>query len=343
MPTIPQIRGAILEELVLALLERAGYRILNENDGDEIRNGHSGLEIQGRGEWHQVDALASYDFTPAFMYPLRLIVEAKAYLPKGDKKGKVGIDVIRNAVGVLKDVNENYFSHRLYLGHEYKFRRFNYTYAVFSLYGFTKNAQRYAMAHQIFLIQYHHTPLFDGIRRLLTQIDRRTGQEYFYSLTEFDLRDFRERVREFLKKNDDSILKGYMTDNGIHLMHELRKELEKIGGSYFGLLNGEYPIHVLSKKPIQGIGYRDIVRAEVYVTISGHVEVTFDNNKLFFELPEDVARIFSEVWGKKRKIAKLKREYISFITLSGKIDGIRRSIRIELDKDWLEEYLRRTF
>ena len=129
-PTIPQIRGAILEELVLVLLDKAGYRILNENDGDELRNGPNGLELQGRGEWHQVDALVSYDFTPAFIYPLRLIVEAKAY------DTKVGIDVIRNAVGVVKDVNENYFTHKSTQGQEYKIRRFNYAYAVFSLNGF---------------------------------------------------------------------------------------------------------------------------------------------------------------------------------------------------------------
>jgi len=100
---------------------------------------------------------------------------------------------------------------------------------------------------------------------------------------------------------DNSILRDYMTDSGIRLMHELRNELEKIEGSYFELLNGEYPIHILSEKPIRGIGHRDIVRAKVYVTISGHVEVVFDNNRLFFELPEDVARIFLKLGAKRGK------------------------------------------
>ena len=48
MISLPQIRGAILEEIVLRLLENAGYRILNESDGEEIRNGRNGLELQGR-------------------------------------------------------------------------------------------------------------------------------------------------------------------------------------------------------------------------------------------------------------------------------------------------------
>jgi hypothetical protein len=109
MASINQVRGALLEEVVLKLLENAGYRRLTEADADggELRMGRSGLELRGRGEWHQVDALVSYDFTPAFIYPIRLIVEAKAYLKNN---GKVDIKDIRNAVGVLKDVNENYFS-----------------------------------------------------------------------------------------------------------------------------------------------------------------------------------------------------------------------------------------
>ena len=114
------------------------------------------LHLQGRGDWHQTDALVSYDHTPAFIYPVRLIVEAKAFSSNSRSKGKVGLNVVRNAVGVLKDVNENYFSFSDSDSVEHKIRRFNYTYAVFSLNGFTKSAQKYAIAHQIFLIQYYY-------------------------------------------------------------------------------------------------------------------------------------------------------------------------------------------
>jgi hypothetical protein len=45
---LSKIRGYMLEEIVLVLLENAGYRILNESDGEDIRMGRSGLELQGR-------------------------------------------------------------------------------------------------------------------------------------------------------------------------------------------------------------------------------------------------------------------------------------------------------
>ena len=48
MATINHVRGAMLEEIVLKLLKDAGYRVV-EADGEKIRNGSSGLELQGRG------------------------------------------------------------------------------------------------------------------------------------------------------------------------------------------------------------------------------------------------------------------------------------------------------
>jgi len=329
MPTVSRIRGAILEEIVLALLHKAGYRILDENDGEEIKDGPRGLELRGRGEWHQVDALVGYDFTPAFIYPIRLIVEAKAYLPTGNNKGKVGINVVRNAVGVLKDVNEDYFSYSLNR-EEYKIRRFNYTYAIFSLYGFTQNAQRYAIAHQIFLIQYYYMPLFQGLQKEFSKITEKS--HIFKNLKKFNLKAFRKSLRKFLKNEYLEILRlmvNFLFKEGIEIMKKIKKEVDKIGGSYFGLLNGEYPIHILSQKPIRGIESEEEVYAEIRIREAKYVELTFRNNKLYFELPELIAELSEKIWENK----------ISFIALTGFINNIRRSLIIKLDEKWLRDYL----
>ena len=307
MPSLAQIRGAILEEIVLVLLENAGYRILNGNDGEEIRNGHSGLELQGRGEWHQVDALVSYDFTPSFIYPIRLIVEAKAYLPNSNNRGRVGINAVRNAVGVLKDVNENYFSFSPQNSNNlYKFKRFNYAYAIFSLYGFTRNAQRYAIAHQIFLIQYYFNPLFEGIRNFISQIDR---WDIFYS-EDIELKQLRQSVRSYLRNNNPNEIHSFFAREGMEIIMQLRRELRNINGSYFGLLNGEYPIHLVSDKALTRIRDDEIL-AEVYIHNAKYVSFKFNDNELFFELPEAVIEIFSKIWGDQRRIAETKRQYIN--------------------------------
>lgn len=156
---LPAIRGALLEEIILHLLEKIGYRVITAGEAG-TRAGRSGLEVQGRGEWHQIDALAGFDFTPAFMYPLRLLLEAKCYAPSRP----IGIEVVRNAVGVLKDISENYFTINKRSEEEIKIQRYNYNTALFSTSGYTKNAERYAIAHQIFLIQYNSVHLFQPIR-----------------------------------------------------------------------------------------------------------------------------------------------------------------------------------
>ena len=338
MPLLAQIRGAILEEIVLILLENAGYGILNGNDGEEIRNGHSGLELQGRGEWHQVDALVSYDFTPSFIYPIRLIVEAKAYLLNSYNRGRVGINAVRNAVGVLKDVNENYFSFSSQSSNNlYKFKRFNY--AIFSLYGFTRNAQRYAIAHQIFLIQYYFNPLFEGIRNFISQINRWD----IFSTKNIGLKQLRQSVRDYLRNDNSNEINHslpFFTEEGMGIIMHLKGELSNINGSYFGLLNGEYPIHLVSERALTQVP-NDEISARVYIYDAKYVSFKFNDNQLFFELPEAVIEIFSEIWGDRRRIAETKRQYVNYITLTGRIDGIRRNLMIKLDEEWLENYLRR--
>ena len=325
MARLPQIRGAILEEIVLRLLENAGYRVLNESDGEDIRRGRSGLELQGRGEWHQVDALVTHDFTPSFIYPIRLIVEAKAH------KRPVSINVIRNAVGVLKDVNENYFSYSTIP--RLKLRRFNYAYAIFSLNGFTRNAQRYAIAHQIFLIQYYFNPLFKEIRRLLYRIDWRMLRR------ELEITELRNVLRDYFRgRISEEELGRLFVRYGISLINRIKIELDKIKGSYFGLLNGEYPIHLVSEKPLTGVK-EDEIYVRVYIAEAKYVYLKFDDNILYFELPDAIAEVFSKVWEDKMKVAITKMKYINYIALTGEIDGIRRSLILRLNRDWLKDYI----
>jgi len=61
-----------------------------------------------------------------FSNPQRLLVEAKSY------SKKIGLETIRNAVGVAKDVSECWF-----VGHPGGLarRRYHYQYAIFSLIG----------------------------------------------------------------------------------------------------------------------------------------------------------------------------------------------------------------
>src|SRR5258707_15450260 len=106
MADISGIRGMLLEEAILYLLRVSGYRTLEiltpGNDPTIHGDCYSGLKVLGRGGVHQIDAIADFTITLPFSYPHRLLVEAKCY--SDDRP--IGIEFVRNAVGVLKDVGE---------------------------------------------------------------------------------------------------------------------------------------------------------------------------------------------------------------------------------------------
>lgn len=133
MPTAGQIRGMLLEEILLQLLRTSGYVPVEKAGLDSTLNdGPSGLEVHGRGTDHQIDAIADYRLTHPFGYRQRLFVEAKC------SESPCGVEVIRNAIGVVKDVSEYWRNG----DHE----RFHYHYAVFSASGFTSRAQDCALS-----------------------------------------------------------------------------------------------------------------------------------------------------------------------------------------------------
>ena len=345
---LSSIRGLVLEEVVLHLLKSIGYREVTPGE-DDTRAGHSGLELRGRGEWHQIDGLVAFDRTPAFMYPLRLLVEAKCYA-----RGRpVGIEIVRNSVGVLKDVSENYFTHkpRRAGATEVAAPRFNYHSAIFSTSGYTSGAQGYAIAHQVFLIQYENigllVPVVDGLRGL--------SEQHFSEAGEGDSSSFqaglRNDVRLMLASSGDSEFQFVTSAGARYLRENVVAPLLKIHGSYFGMLQGRWPIHLVSKKPLPEAAFAgtDIVACRVYGRESDRwsfAPANYRENdprwfRLEFDIPEQIVELVEEARKDPQQLAQVKQEQFSFLDLAGQIGGIFRQVRLRLDEEWLSAYLTR--
>jgi hypothetical protein len=134
----------LLEESLAWLLRRSGYRLLVHEDQHpaELVSEGDTLRVRGRGALHQVDVLGEFSFTPAFSMPVRLFLEAKY------EQKRCGMHKVRNAHGVMHDVNENF---RTSQGSRPR-QRYKYSYALFSASDFSADAQKYALAHQISLV-----------------------------------------------------------------------------------------------------------------------------------------------------------------------------------------------
>lgn len=348
MATITQIRGALLEEAVLFLLKKVGYDSFDASSLavrpiEGMRAGHSGLEVRGRGTWHQLDAFALWRHSPAFMYPLQLVVEAKCYA----SHRPVGVEVPRNAVGVIKDISENYFTFSR-RGHTFQAPRYNYAAAIFSTSGFTQGAVEYAIAHQVFLIQYESVPaiqpLIDAIFEFDESCIRLRGQDAISAARLF----YRSRLNN---QHVEDVVFGALTPRGMRLLDgSVAEACQMIRGSYFGMLQGRWPMHLLRREELPPSAFEDdIVRCRVTGNERGEwrfvpTHVQRGSRQWFeleFSLPPTIAELVSEVWDDPIAVANVKQQHFSYIDLSGVIGGIRRNVRLELDKDWILDYIRR--
>ncbi len=348
MATITQIRGALLEEAVLFLLRKVDYEpydqtALSLQQSQYMRAGHSGLEVRGRGTWHQLDAFALWKHSPAFMYPLNLIVEAKCYATNRP----VGVEVPRNMVGVLKDISENYFTYAR-RGQTFRGPRYNYAAAIFSTSGFTRGAVEYAVAHQVFLIQYNNVP---AILPLINSIlDFNEDCIILNSKkTIFAARSF---FRQCLAPDAEiKIQPNELTEHGKQLLSgSITTMCRAIEGSYFGMLQGQWPLHLLRQEPLPPEGFsKDVVRCRI---LGNNWEgwkfspIGFKRGdpawfELEFSLPTFIAELVGRNWDNPVAVANLKQDYFSFIDLSGVIGGIRRSVRLQLDRVWIADYIRK--
>ena len=163
--SVESFKGKVLEEVLAYLIRNSGYQLLVDpsQDPDELSRRGNGLVVRGRGAVHQADVLGQLGWIPAFTFPIRLFVEAKWH-----RQSRTGLVDVRNAVGVLQDVNQNYTTQNG-PGRQRLIRRFNYCYSLFSTTGFTAPAQEMALAHQISLIDLSG-PEFNELREIVEEL-----------------------------------------------------------------------------------------------------------------------------------------------------------------------------
>lgn len=169
-----QVKGYLLEIALSELLTVNGYDIVRTANNYDIFSRGNGLNLRGRGGFHQFDSLGTLRVTPPFMYPLRNFLEAKFY----SDNDKVGIDIVRKGVGILHDINTNYSTVSM-SSEELILPKYHYNYTIASTSGFTKDAQLYAIAHKIFLLDLRNQfPLIkEGITRLVDWLADTLGSD----------------------------------------------------------------------------------------------------------------------------------------------------------------------
>lgn len=92
------LKGALLEYLVRKLLTNYGFTSVKADD-IYIYEDRGLFFINGKGAAHDADVLMDPPIQMPFSYPSRILFECKAYQ-------KIGLPVVRNALGLKYDINE---------------------------------------------------------------------------------------------------------------------------------------------------------------------------------------------------------------------------------------------
>ncbi len=164
-------KGRAFEIFVRYILQSIGFMSV-KSDGMVIYDDSCGQMIQGLGYSHNADVLLE----PPVQIPLytrsRLLVECKNY------NKKIGIGVIRGALGLREDINHFTIVDKGELKARIRKRnntimvdRISYQVAVASMSGFSLPAQKYAAVHRISLLGFEKYFFWNEVEAVLSDSD----------------------------------------------------------------------------------------------------------------------------------------------------------------------------
>lgn len=321
----------LLEEVLLHLLRVSGYQPVGAVQSDPTLGlGPSGLIVKGRGTDHQIDAVADFAVQQPFAYVQRLLVEAKCY----DAGKRVELPVLRNAVGVLKDVSEFWIRQGGVPGRRTPpTPRYHYQCAVFSATGFTGPAQDFAFTQDIFPISLENSRSFNRVIEAV----RATADSLDQTGVGTKLSGLRKRVRE-----DLSSLSG---GGGIASDHAPFEQIVDVcrgmSGGLLASLGGQFPVFL---SPATGIRVEELqTRLEVRITWDDNGwyvnERSPDSRRLFsLDIPRQLFLHYANSGRLSSKAAvNLKEQVMADFQAVRAIDGRIDVIQFSMDREWLEE------
>lgn len=331
MATLSQIRGLLLEEVLLYLLEFSGYKtILNIVNDDTLHQGHSGLEVKGRGCAHQIDALADFVVATPFSNLQRLLVEAKCYA----ESNPLGVEYIRNAVGVLKDVSE-YWVPRPGINA----KRYHYQYALFSASGFTSTAERYSYAHDIYLFPLEKSsffhPILADIRSLTPEI---FGADSIKNI-KIALSNFRRSFRTLLHEN----IAFFENDPARELVTFLTNTCRRMKGVMLGMVSRQFPI-ILTPSPEFNVDnmvdFYEVEMHGLYNNQRGWTLSYLGNDILSFDIPINIFQMYAER-GTLKTTSALDMKSACFAEIQTIViqHNIPKVVTFRLDHEWLDRLI----
>ncbi len=310
--------GKLFEILVKHILMNIGFMEVN-SDGLYVYDAAPGQMIQGLGEAHNADVLLEPPVQIPFYTMSRILIECKDYTKK------VGLNVIRSALGLREDINnfdivdKNELTNRRNTRRTnltYNFTRYHYQVAVASLSGFTIPAQKFAATHRISLIEFDKMPFWNDFCNYLKN---QGGFNDPYGL---------HLNKDYININEDNTIRC-VTDFADNIGKSMALAITNSGQLLF--------LYNIDKEPIKfGDSY------SLYWTNDDKLwQLKTDNKTYVFQLPQAIAdewlyNVHSELELRKEAI-RCKTQYLSSMVVYYAENFMPKIKMISIDKYELDK------
>jgi hypothetical protein len=294
----------------------------------------AGLLVRGRGTSHQIDAIADFSLHPPFSHPQRLLVEAKCFEPRQ----RVGLSIVRGALGTLKDVEEFWVS--LPAGPPKP--RYHYQYdAIFSASGYTENAQCYAFAQDIYLIPLAESQFFAPVINALRNVSPNDANLARNADLPIDLSRLRRQVRDSIR-DEGARLDPAQFEGTLAGLPEFIAACRRIAFSLLAVIGGRFPVFLV---PAPDLRLNELA-ADYYVRIfrgprdrTWYLRDTRTDRELFsFDLPHELFLEYADqgMLAARAALEMKQQEMAEFEALAVR-NGRPTLVRFHLDLGWLDE------
>lgn len=335
-----QLKGYLFEIVILELLLKNNFNEIHvaSEPRDRVRENRKGfIELKGRGCWHQIDCPCDYNQLIPFSYPLRLLGEVKFYKTPLEKK------YIREYIGVIRDIQENYFVTDGIDERDIYPRKMEIG-AYFSANGFQAEAEKLAYAHGIKTISYANNHLVDHIKNLIEELE-----ENFLSVKCMKDDSWSNFKQEFIRAirygaNYNTVrYYDYLRDGYITVINEIHNALVEIHSSFIATTATGVFLHFVGNEifPEELFRESDNGNCRVYYNQNDNgikyfwLEISGDNRRrrFYFTPPEslDVASIYGGEF-----VLNEKERLFRVLNINIRLNGITRNLTLHLDRDWLD-------
>lgn len=334
------LKGYIFEIIILELMKKNGFVLVNANNESrervrEVREGF--IELKGRGCWHQIDCPCDYKRHIPFMYPLRLLGEVKFYKTPLEKK------YIREYVGVIKDIQENYFVTDYMNERDFYSRKMEIG-VYFSANGFQQEAEKLAYAHGIKTISYKNNHIINRIKNLVEELEENYLSVKCLKNNQWAV--LRHELSNAISYGyvEECHYRDYWADGFRDIVMELHRELSIIRTSFIATTTTGVFLHFVSNDsfPIEVFTNTDIGRCRVYYEYDQFgeryfwIEIGGDyrKRKFYFTPPESLD--YAAVFGGEIVLNEKERMF-RVLNINVELEGVSRSLILEIDQDWMDE------